>query len=77
MAGDRVRVTMDLNRALHERLKFVAAHRRMSMREYCIQAVERRLAQEPADHLTFKADPVLAELWDNEDDAVYDTVPAG
>jgi hypothetical protein len=39
-----------------------------------VQAVERRLAEEPAEYLTSEADPVLAELWDNEDDAVYDNL---
>ena len=72
MAADRVRLTIDLDRSLHERLKVVSARKRTSMREYCVQAVERRLSEESAEHLTAEADPVLAELWDNEDDAVYD-----
>ena len=42
------------------------------MRQYCVEAIEHRLAEEPAEYLTAAADPVLAELWDNEDDAVYD-----
>ena len=42
------------------------------MRRYCVEAIERRLAEERAEYLTAEADPVLAELWDNEDDAVYD-----
>ena len=74
MAADRVRLTIDLDRALHERLKVVAARKRTSMREYCVEAVERRLAEEPTECLTSEADPVLAELWDNEDDAVYDNL---
>jgi len=74
MAADRARLTIDLERALHERLKVVSARKRTTMREYCVQAVERRLAEEPAEYLTSEADPVLAELWDNEDDAVYDNL---
>jgi len=42
------------------------------MRRYCVEAIERRLAEEPAEYLTVAEAPVLAELWDNEDDAVYD-----
>ena len=42
------------------------------MRRYCVEAIERRLAEEPAEYLTAAEAPVLAELWDNEDDAVYD-----
>jgi len=26
------------------------------------------------DHLTARSDPVLAELWDNDEDAVYDDI---
>ena len=74
MAADRARLTIDLDRALHERLKVVSARKRTTMREYCVQAVERRLAEEPAEYLTAEADPVLAELWDNEDDAVFDNL---
>jgi hypothetical protein len=72
MAADRIRLTIDLDRALHDRLKTVSARKRTTMREYCVQAVERRLAEEPAEYLTAEADPVLADLWDSEDDAVYD-----
>src|SRR4030042_2008054 len=57
MAADRARLTIDLDRALHERLKVVSARKRTSMREYCVQAVERRLAGEPAGHLTSAAAP--------------------
>ena len=44
------------------------------MRRYCVEAIERRLAEEPAEYLTAAEAPVLAELWDNEDDAAYDDV---
>ena len=42
------------------------------MRDYCVEAIERRLAEEPGEYLTAAEAPVLAELWDNEDDAIYD-----
>ncbi len=72
MAVDRARLTIDLEPALHGRLKVVAARKRVTMRRYCLEAIESRLAEEPAEYLTAAEAPVLAELWDNEDDAVYD-----
>jgi hypothetical protein len=74
MATDKARLTIDLDRALHDRLKIVSARKRTTMREYCVQAVERRLAEEPEEYLTAETDPVLAELWDNEDDSIYDNL---
>jgi predicted transcriptional regulator len=72
MANERARLTIDLEPSLHGRLKVVAARKRTTMRRYCVEAIEHRLAEESAEYLTAEADPVLAELWDNEDDAVYD-----
>jgi predicted DNA-binding protein len=72
MGNERARLTIDLEPSLHGRLKVVAARKRTTMRRYCVEAIEHRLAEEPAEYLTAEADPVLAELWDNEDDAVYD-----
>ncbi len=74
MVADRARLTIDLEHDLHVRLKVIAAHKRTTMRDYCVEAIERRLAEEPAGDLTAETDPVLAELWDNEDDAVYDNL---
>jgi hypothetical protein len=31
--------------------------------------------QPVADRLTASIDPVLAELWDNDEDSVYDNLP--
>jgi len=72
MATNKARLTIDLEPQLHSKLKVVAAKKRTSMREYTVEAIERRLAEEPAEYLTAEAEPVLAELWDNDDDAVYD-----
>lgn len=74
MAADKARLTIDLAPTLHSRLKVVVARKGTTMREYCIRAIERQLAEEPAEYLTAEADPVLAELWDNEDDAAYDNL---
>jgi len=82
MATDvrRARLTLDLPVEMKRRLRLVAAHYGVSVLEYILQAVEERLAedwQEMAEYegllaLTARDDPVLAELWDNEKDAVYD-----
>ncbi len=70
--AEKARLTLDLSTDMHARLKVVAAKRRTSMREYCVRAIEQQIAEEPAEYLTGQSDPVLAELWDNDDDAVYD-----
>ena len=72
VATNKARLTIDLEPQLHSKLKVVAAKKRTSMREYTVEAIERRLAEESAEYLTAEAEPVLAELWDNDDDAVYD-----
>jgi len=72
MVVEKARLTLDLAPDMHERLKVMAARKRTSMREYCVQAIERRIAEEPAEYLTARTDPVLAELWDNDDDDAYD-----
>jgi hypothetical protein len=58
-----------------------AARRDQSIREYVWQAVQARLEQDLAEEragdsgaLHAVDDPVLAELWDNPDDAVYDRI---
>jgi predicted transcriptional regulator len=76
----RTRLTVDIPPELKRRLRLVAAQRDISIREYVVQTIEQQLAEdwvELADQegllaLTALADPVLAELWDNEQDAVYD-----
>ena len=72
MGGKKARLTIDLEPDVHARLKIVAARRRTTMRRYTVQAIERQLSEEPAEYLTAREAPVLAELWDNPDDAVYD-----
>jgi len=58
----------------------VAAQRDTSIRQYVLETLEEQLAkdwvelawQEGLLALTAQADPVLAELWDNDEDAAYD-----
>jgi len=76
----RARLTLDLPVEVQRRLRLVAAHQDVSVREYVLETVEERLARdwrEMAEHegllaLTAQDAPVLAELWDNEKDAAYD-----
>lgn len=76
----RTRLTVDVPPDLKYRLRLVAAQRDISVREYVIETIEEQLAkdwvevidQESLFVLTAEADPVLAELWDNEKDAAYD-----
>lgn len=72
MVANRARLTIDLEPDVHARLKIVVARRGTTMRQYSVQAIQRQLAEEPAEYLTAQEAPVLAELWDNPDDAVYD-----
>jgi len=72
MVVEKARLTLDLAPDMHERLKVIAARKRTSMREYCVKAIESRIAEEPVEYLTARTDSVLAELWDNDDDAAYD-----
>lgn len=76
----RTRLTIDLPMEVKRRLRLVAAQRDISVRQYVLETIEEQLAkdwvelaeQESLLALTAQADPVLAELWDNEKDAAYD-----
>ena len=78
----RNRLTIDIPSDVKRRLRLIAAHRDVSIRQYVLETIEERLAkdwvelaeQEGLFALTAEADPVLAELWDNKKDEVYDTV---
>lgn len=50
----------------------IAARRDLTLQEYVRRAVERQLAEDAPSALRADDDPVLAELWSNEADAVYD-----
>jgi hypothetical protein len=68
----RSRISVDLSDAIRRRLRVVAARRDLTLQEYVRRAVERQLAEDGAAALRGEDDPVLAELWSNEADAVYD-----
>jgi hypothetical protein len=66
----KTRLTIDLNPELLEELKEVASAKGNSVEEFCVLAIKRQLAVGKA----LEPDEVLTELWDNEDDAVYDNI---
>lgn len=76
----RTRLTIDVPPRVKRRLRLAAARNDISMRQYVLEVLEERLAEdlpplmeeEGLLALTAEADPVLAELWDNDKDAAYD-----
>ena len=74
------RLTVNVPLELKQRVQSVCARRQLSIREYLMEALEERLANDFTATsesrsllaLTARADPVLAELWTNEKDAAYD-----
>ncbi len=77
-ASKRPRISVDVQPDVRRRLRLAAAKRDLTVRQYVLEAIDERLREdlgEEADGvlaLTSKADPVLAELWDNRRDSEYD-----
>jgi len=77
---NRVRLSIDLSLAAQRRIRKAAAQRDLSVRQYVLEAVQQRLKEDLSKEieresllaLSAQADPVLAELWDNSQDAAYD-----
>jgi len=74
--AERSRLTLDIDPALHRKLKMRAALEGISMRELCLRAIERQVLKAPDGRTVIPLEPdeVLTELWDNEEDAVYDNI---
>ncbi|KRT67170.1 MAG: hypothetical protein XU13_C0104G0001 [Candidatus Rokubacteria bacterium CSP1-6] len=76
----RPRISVDVAPELRRRLRLAAAKRDLTIRQYVLEAIRDRLQEDLGDEsagvlaLTAKADPVLAELWDNPRDSEYDRV---
>jgi uncharacterized protein (DUF1778 family) len=74
----RPRISVDVLPEIRRRLRLAAAKRDLTVRQYILDAIEERLREDLGDEnegmlaLTRKADPVLAELWDNRRDSAYD-----
>ena len=80
MTKKRTRLAIDVPPEVKRRLRLAAARRDISMRQYVLEVLEERLTEDLPSlmeregllALTTEADPVLAELWDNDKDAAYD-----
>lgn len=74
----RPRISVDVLPEVRRRLRLAAAKRDLTIRQYVLEAIEERLREDLGEDdegvltLTAKADPVLAELWDNPKDSEYD-----
>ena len=74
----RPRISIDVQPEVRRRLRLAAAKRGLTVRRYALEAIEERLREDLGDEgegmvaLTAKADPVLADLWDNRRDGAYD-----
>lgn len=76
----RARLSIDLSLAAQRRIRKAAAQRALSVRQYVLEAVQQRLKEDLSEAieresllaLSAQTDPVLAELWDNSQDAAYD-----
>ena len=77
-ATKRPRISIDVEPGFRRRLRLAAAKRDLTVRRYILEAIEERLQEDLGDEgsailgLTAKADPMLADLWDNRRDAEYD-----
>jgi hypothetical protein len=77
-AAKRPRISLDVAPEVRRRLRLAAAKRDLTIRQYVLAAIEERLLEDLEDDgdgalaLTARADPVLAELWNNPADAEYD-----
>lgn len=77
-SAKRPRISIDVEPVLRRRLRLAAAKRDLTIRQYVLDAIERRLREDLGDEgegllsLTARGDPVPAELWDNPRDAEYD-----
>lgn len=78
----RPRISIDVQPEVRRRLRLAAAKRDLTIGQYVLQAIQEHLREDLGDDtegvfiLTAKADPVLAELWDNRKDAAYDRLPS-
>jgi uncharacterized protein (DUF1778 family) len=74
----RPRISVDVIPETRRRLRLAAAQRDVSVSQYVVEAIEDRLRVDLGDEaegllaLNAKADPLLAELWDNDRDSAYD-----
>jgi len=82
-SAKRPRISVDVLPEVRRRLRLAAAKRDLTVRQYVLEAIEERLREDLGEEdegilkLSAKADPVLAELWDNSKDSGSSPASAG
>lgn len=77
-SAKRPRISIDVLPEVRRRLRIAAAKRDLTVRRYVLEAIEERLREDLGGEgegefaLTAKADPLLANVWNNPRDAEYD-----
>ncbi len=71
-AVKRARLALDLPPDVRRRVRLAAARRDMTLQDYVRGALDRELARDAPEALSGTDDPVLADVWSNEADDVYD-----
>lgn len=72
----RRRLSIDVDPEEYRRIRLAAVLHNQTIRGYVLESIKERLQQD-LNHqellaMFADADPVLAELWDNEKDAAYE-----
>ncbi|MBM4244304.1 MAG: hypothetical protein FJ148_10880 [Deltaproteobacteria bacterium] len=68
----RSRLAIDLPAEVRRRVRIAAARQDMTLQEYVRRALDRQLEEDDRDALSAVEDPVLAQLWSDPENAVYD-----
>jgi uncharacterized protein (DUF1778 family) len=77
-SAKRPRISVDVVPEIRRRLRLAAARRDVSVQQYVVEAIEDRLREDLGEEgedllaLNARADPLLAEVWDNRKDAACD-----
>ncbi len=68
----RSRLAIDLPSEVRRRVRIAAARQDLTLQEYVRRALDRQLEEDDRDALSAVEDPVLAQLWSDPENAVYD-----
>lgn len=84
MEKENARLSIDVAPVMRTRLKIAAARRGVSLREYCLEAIQERLEHETQlDHQLEESSWVhlssraFARDWNSDEDSVYDNLSQG
>ena len=76
---NRARLSIDVSPLVRRRVRVAASRADLSIRDYVVAALQYKLREDLGDEemddaaaLTERTDPVLAGIWKNKTDAVYD-----